>query len=250
MSRTKVGLMGYGKMGKAIEQVLIHQNESGQADWDIVWRLSSDSPPAELSGALDQVDAVFEFTSPRSAPTHIRQAMDAGIVMVCGSTGWQDQLPAIEEHVLQREGALLYAANFSIGVNIFFALQKMAAEVMASRSSYNVSINETHHSAKLDAPSGTAIQLAELALKALPQYRSWSLLPPGEEPSERVLPISCHRTGDVPGTHQVLFSGPNDQILLEHRAHNRQGFAHGAVEAMHWLIGRRGLFTMSDMLGL
>ena len=239
-------LLGYGKMGRAIEQLALtrgHQiagriNIDNQADLDLL--------------ANDDVDVVIEFSSPEAAVVNIRQCLERGWPVVCGTTGWLSERDAIEQLCQQTKGAFFYASNYSIGVNLFFRLNKMLARLMQPYSAYEVSMTEIHHTEKKDAPSGTAITLAEGVLAELPRKNRWiSQETDGTNtdatPADAVV-IESLREGTVPGTHTIRYDSAVDQIEITHTAHSRDGFALGALTAAEWLVGREGVFEMEDLL--
>lgn len=238
----RIGLLGYGKMGKAIETV-------AQAHGDhIVWRMNRKEWEEASDTTLRLAEVIIEFTSPESAYDNIARCLKAGIPVVTGTTGWQDRLPEISLLVDQLNGALLYASNFSIGVNLFFAINDYAARLMARYKQYQPAIEETHHIQKKDAPSGTAISLAQQLLRSSPeQWDTWTLVKDHKAPP-KTLPIHAIREDDVPGTHLVTWKGNCDSITLGHKAFDRSGFAEGAHYAAHWLPGKKGVFTMQDVL--
>lgn len=221
-------LLGYGKMGQAIEQAALNRGHS------IAGRINIDNR-AGLDQLTDgQVDVVIEFSAPESATANVTYALRRGWPVVCGTTGWLNNRPAIEALCLETKGSFFYASNYSIGVNLFFRLNKVLASFMRHYPSYRVSMTETHHTQKLDAPSGTAITLAEGIQAA---------------GVEQNLAIESVREGTVPGTHTIRYDSAVDQIEISHMAHSRQGFAVGAVMAAEWLAGRTGIFGMDDLLG-
>lgn len=199
------------------------------------------------SGKLRACDVAIEFSNPEAAPGNILRCLDAGIPVVCGTTGWLHHLSDVELAVERCKGAFFYASNFSIGVNLFFALNRYLAERLDGFPEYEVAIAETHHIHKKDAPSGTAITLAEGIIAGLGRKVSWANGPDGD-PS--ILEIRSFREGEVPGTHEVVYTSETDTILLRHEAHSRNGFARGALMAAAWLPGRQGVFGMEDMLGI
>jgi len=223
----RLAIVGMGKMGNAIAEL------APSRGWDVVARLDE----AEMAGTvtratLGNADVAVEFTVPSAAPSNIRAIVAAGCPVVAGTTGWYDQLDAIRRDVNSQNGALLTAANFSIGVNIFERVAELAARLLGHAGGFEAHITETHHSAKKDAPSGTARTLANTASAA------W-----GKE-----IPITSLRVGSFPGTHELVFDAPFETIHLEHIARDRRVFAEGALAAAAWLIGRRGVFTMRDVL--
>lgn len=236
----KLGLFGYGKMGKAIEQIAEKQGI------EIVWRIrQADTPTPAL---LRSADVVIEFTRPEVAFDNVMQCLRAGLPVVSGTTGWLERLPEAQKFCLENGGALLWASNFSVGVNLFFALNQRLAQLMASRPEYAASLTETHHIHKLDAPSGTALTLAKDLIQNADRYTDWSLQP--ETPNPNKIPITAIRQGEVPGTHFVRWESQADEIIIEHRAHSRVGFAAGAVLAAQWLADKQGVFEMNDVLSL
>lgn len=236
----KIGLFGYGKMGKAIERIAEGQGH------EIAWRISRENRAAFASEKLREADVAIEFTRPESAFANVMACLEADVPVVCGTTGWAAQLPDAQAFCQKNErSALLWASNFSIGVNLFFALNRSLARLMNARPEYEPSMTEIHHIHKLDAPSGTAITLAEGILAELDRKNSWTLAP---ETAADALPIEAIREGEVPGTHSVRWQSEVDEITIQHRAFSRDGFAAGAVLAATWLAGRHGFFTMQDVL--
>jgi 4-hydroxy-tetrahydrodipicolinate reductase len=236
----KAVLLGYGQMGREIEQILLGRGDSVLA---CISRSNRDLLPELLS---QKPDVVFEFSSPESAAENIRQCLSAGVKVVCGSTGWYASLPEMEALCRKHEGSLFYAPNFSIGVYVFMQAAARLAALLGSNDSYDCGITEIHHLRKKDAPSGTAIRLAETILPEIPRYSGWKS---GEGMSGDHLIINAKREDEVPGTHILEWDSAVDGIRLEHLAKGRKGFATGAVEAAYWIQGREGIFTMSDMLG-
>lgn len=193
---------------------------------------------------LQQSEVAIEFTRPEAAPGNIVFCLESGVPVVSGTTGWYEHLDLIRETCDQTQGAFFYASNFSIGVQIFFRINRYLAQWMDTYSAYQVHIDEIHHTQKKDKPSGTAITLAEGILSESNRYTHWQLAPA----QDAGLPISAHREGQVPGIHQVRWTSETDEIEITHRAFHRRGFASGALEAAAWLRGKRGIFTMSDLL--
>ncbi|MBC7776731.1 MAG: 4-hydroxy-tetrahydrodipicolinate reductase [Phycisphaerae bacterium] len=236
----KLGLFGYGKMGKAIEQVAEKQGI------EIVWRIRrDDSPTPEL---LRQADVAIEFTRPEAAFENVMLCLQADLPVVSGTTGWLGQLPEAKKYCIENDGTMLWASNFSVGVNLFFALNRRLAQLMATRPEYAASLIETHHIHKLDAPSGTALTLANELIQNTDRYTGWLLAP--EIPAPGEIPITAIREGEVPGTHLVRWQSEVDEINIEHKAYSRAGFAAGAVLAAQWIVGKQGVFGMGDVLGL
>jgi len=224
----RLAIVGMGKMGHAIAEL------APSRGWTVVAALDEAEAANGLTRAvLGDADVAVEFTTPAAAPRNIRAIVAAGIPVVVGTTGWYDQFDAIKDVVNSQSGALLAATNFSLGVNIFLQIAVTAARLLARAPGFEAHLVETHHSAKKDAPSGTAITLEQAAANA------WG----------RDIPITSVRTGSVPGTHELIFDAPFEQIHLEHIARDRRVFAEGALVAAGWLIGRRGVYSMRDVLG-
>lgn len=236
----KIALIGYGRMGHAIEQIALGRGH------EIVLKIGSNNAHLLTDGSLQQAAVAIEFTRPDAALDNVMACFKAGVPVVCGTTGWNDRLPEVYKACADYKGALLQASNFSIGVNIFFEINKRLAELMQPQTDYDVQIEEVHHTGKKDAPSGTAITLAEQILERVDRKTSWAL--DGQAPQE--LSIKAVRTEGVPGTHTVTYDSAIDRIELIHTAHNREGFALGAVIAAEYLAGKKGVFSMKDVLGL
>lgn len=239
-------LVGYGKMGRAIEQLALERGHQIAGRIDLSNRADMDAL------ADDAVDVVIEFSSPESAVDNLRYCISRGWAVVCGTTGWLAHRTEIEQAVRDQGSAFFYASNYSIGVNLFFRLNKVLARFMHNYPGYQVSMTEVHHTEKKDAPSGTAITLAEGLLQNLPQKTRWAVSEadkPAEGDTADAIVIDSVREGNVPGTHIVRFESEVDRIEIAHVAHSRQGFALGAVTAAEWLAGRQGVFGMDDLLG-
>lgn len=239
--RLTLALIGYGKMGKAIEEIALQHGHT------IGLKITSSNTADLTINNLQSCDVAIEFTNPHSAVQNIFTCMNAGIPVVCGSTGWLDRYDEVKSYCDKHNGGLLYASNFSIGVNIFFELNKKLASLMAARNEYDVSIEEIHHTQKKDAPSGTAISIAEGILQELPRKTSWKneMTDKKEE-----LSIISKRIDPAPGTHSVTYRSEVDDIEIIHTAHNRKGFAGGAVMAAEFISGKKGIFTMKDVLNI
>ncbi|MEY2916419.1 MAG: 4-hydroxy-tetrahydrodipicolinate reductase [Bacteroidota bacterium] len=235
----KIALIGYGKMGKAIEEIAEQRNHTAGLKIDI------NNIDSFTAANLQQCDVAIEFTGPHSAVDNILKCLDAGIPVVSGSTGWLEQWPLIKEKCDTLNGALLYASNFSVGVNIFFELNKKLAQLMSRQSEYQVSMEEIHHTQKKDAPSGTAITLAEQVLENITTKKKW-INDVAKYPNE--LPIISKRIDPAPGTHSIKYSSAIDDIEIIHTAHSRTGFATGAVLAAEFIAGKKGIFSMKDVL--
>lgn len=237
----KIALIGYGKMGKAIERIALEKGH------EIVLKIDLDNAAAFTAANLSGADVAIEFTGPHSAVDNIMKCLEYGVPVVSGSTGWLAQWDKVKNYCLEKDGTLVYASNFSIGVNLFFELNNFLAKLMARHPSYNVTMEEIHHTEKKDAPSGTAITLAEQLLAAIPAKNSW-VNHRTDNPSE--LAVVSERIDPAPGTHKVKYSSQIDDIEIIHTAHNRVGFAGGAVLAAEFTAGRKGILGMKDVLGL
>jgi 4-hydroxy-tetrahydrodipicolinate reductase len=235
----KIALIGYGKMGKEIEAV------AQQRGHEVVLHITSTNAEKLKDGSLATADAAIEFTRPDSAYANVSACFEAHVPVVCGTTGWNIDLEKARKLCFEKDGAFLAASNFSVGVNLFFEVNKKLAALMELQPSYDVRIVETHHVQKKDAPSGTAITIAEEIMEHVTRKKSWVL--DGMAPEQ--LAINAIREEGVPGTHEVIYSSPIDDIALVHTAHNRQGFATGAVLAAEFLYGKKGVYTMKDVLG-
>ena len=230
----KIALVGYGKMGKIIDEIATQRNH------EIVARLN-ESP---TSGNLNNADVVIEFSNPEVAFNNIKTCLENNIPVICGTTGWLDQKSEIEKIAAENNTAFLYGSNFSLGVNLFFALNEKLANLMKNFPEYNVQLEEIHHTHKKDAPSGTAISLAEGIIKNDQRFEGWKL----EETKEKELGIFAIREDEVPGTHSVFYKSSVDEIEIKHTAYSRNGFALGAVIAAEWIKGKTGNFSMKDVL--
>lgn len=237
----KIAIIGYGKMGKAIEQIALSKGHT------IVLKITSANTHECTTENLKQADVAIEFTGPDTVIQNLRLCATAGIPVVCGSTGWHKALPEIEQMFNDRQGALLHASNFSVGVNIFFEINRRLAELMQDNTTYTVSLEEIHHTAKKDAPSGTAISLADQIIQSCARYRSWTSNAHTDNDS---IHIESKRIDPAPGTHHVQWKSAIDDIEIIHTAHSREGFAAGAVIAAEFLYGKKGVYTMKDVLGL
>jgi len=235
-----IALIGYGKMGHIIEQIALERGHLVNLKIDIA--NIADFTKENLQGS----DVAIEFTGPHSAKENILKCLDAGIPVVSGSTGWLENWNEVEKKCKEINGALLYASNFSVGVNIFFELNKKLAQLMKQQSSYDVSMEEIHHTQKKDAPSGTAITLAEQVLQEIPNKNKW-VNENSEDPEDLV--IISKREDPAPGTHSIKYSSVVDDIEIIHTAHSRNGFATGAVLAAEFLNKKKGIYNMKDVLG-
>ncbi|MES2777952.1 MAG: 4-hydroxy-tetrahydrodipicolinate reductase [Bacteroidota bacterium] len=237
----KIALIGYGKMGQAIEAIAIERGH------EIVLKIDISNRQDFTKENLRKADVAIEFTSPHSAVENILRCLEYETPLVCGSTGWLAELPEIETALYKYDGSFLYASNFSLGVNIFFEINKLLARLMAVQPEYDVEMLEVHHTQKKDAPSGTAITLAEQILAVDYHKKQWVNNPTGNKAD---LFIESQRIDPAPGTHVVNWTSPIDDIEIKHTAHSRTGFALGAVLAAEFLKGKKGMFTMKDVLGL
>ena len=235
-----IALIGYGKMGKAIEEIAISRGHS------VVVKFNSQNPLE--SSQLRTTDVAIEFSQPDLALKHIKLCADGQIPIVVGTTAWEEHLPEIINHIDKREASLIYSSNFSIGVNLFFEMNKHLARLMNDKTDYVASITEIHHAQKIDAPSGTAVTLAKDLISNHPTYSSWKLIGQSENMEKSDLPISAIREENVPGTHLISYTSEIDTLTIEHQAHNRKGFALGAVIAAEFIHKKQGVYTMSDIL--
>lgn len=238
----KLALIGYGKMGHEIETIALERGH------EVILKISSANRHQLTDGSLDQADVAIEFTRPDAAYDHVAACLKAGLPVVCGTTGWNEQLVSAKQLCTELDGAFLPASNFSVGVNIFFEVNKKLAALMQQQPDYEISIEEVHHLQKKDAPSGTAITIAEGVLSEVSRKNKWAL--EGASNPADVLSIKAVREEGVPGTHRVTYSSAIDDIELIHTAHNRQGFALGAVLAAEFLKDKTGVFGMTDVLGI
>ena len=231
----KIALLGYGKMGKVIEKIALDRGH------EIVLKKSGNSTYDGLSNA----DVAIDFSVPESAVCNISECFDTNVPVVCGTTGWLDQYDKMVSLCKEKNGRFIYASNFSLGVNIFFELNEYLAKIMSKIDQYKVSIEEIHHTQKLDAPSGTAISLAKGIIENS-KYKNWTL----DNPEVDEIKIDAKRIENVPGTHSIFYDSNVDQIEIKHTAHNREGFALGAVIAAELIKNKKGVFTMKDVLNL
>ncbi len=236
----KIALIGYGKMGHAIESIALERGH------EIVLKITSANRNQLADGSLQAADVAIEFTRPDAAFEHVTASFEAGVPVVCGTTGWNEHFEEAKELCNRHQGALLQASNFSIGVNIFFSVNKKLAALMQRQPEYDVAIEEIHHTQKKDAPSGTAITIAEQIIQEIDRKKAWKL----DADAPDMLSIVAVREDNVPGTHTVTYNSAVDSIELSHTAHNRTGFASGAVLAAEFLKGKKGVFTMNDVLGI
>lgn len=232
----KIALLGYGRMGKAIEAIALQRGHT------IVIKTSQDK-----DYDITNADVAIDFSVPSAAYNNISNCINHNVPVISGTTGWLEKYNAIVSLCEKQKGAFIYASNFSLGVNIFFELNQYLAKMMAKLEDYKVDIEEIHHTQKLDAPSGTAITLAEGIIQNNKAYNNWKL---DKAKDAKTIAIEAKRITDVPGTHIISYTSPIDTIKIEHEAHNRQGFALGAVIAAEWIIDKSGVFTMKDVLNI
>ncbi|GGF09145.1 4-hydroxy-tetrahydrodipicolinate reductase [Flavobacterium limi] len=231
----KIALLGYGKMGQVIERIALERGH------EIVLKKDEFNTYDGLSTA----DVAIDFSVPTAAVDNISNCFHANVPVVSGTTGWLDRYNEMETLCKEKQGGFISSSNFSLGVNIFFELNEYLAKIMAQFDAYKVSMEEIHHTQKLDAPSGTAISLAKGVIENS-AYANWTM----EDAKSNEIHIEAKRIGDVPGTHTVTYDSTVDSIELKHTAHNREGFALGAVIAAEWLAGKKGIYTMKDVLNL
>ena len=231
----KIALLGYGKMGKVIERIALERGH------EIVLRKSS----SDSFEGLELADVAIDFSIPNAAVSNISYCIEQGIPVVSGTTGWLENYHTMVQLCQWKKAAFIYGSNFSLGVNLFLELNDYLAKMMAKFNQYNVSMEEIHHTQKLDKPSGTAISLANSIINHTDK-NSWSI----ENPLKDDLFIDVKRVDNVPGTHTIFYTSAVDTIEIKHTAHNRDGFAFGAIIAAEWIVGKTGVFTMKDVLGL
>lgn len=231
----RIALFGYGKMGRMIEQVALNRGH------EIVVKIDEHTQYIDFNS----MDVAIDFSMPEAAYSNITKCIENNVPVISGTTGWLDKYEDAVALCESKNGAFIYASNFSLGVNIFFELNNYLAKMMQNLPEYKVSLEEIHHTQKLDAPSGTAISLAEGVISNS-EYTQWKL----DDDSNGSLPITSKRIGKTPGTHTVTYDNVVDSIEIKHTAHNREGFALGAVTAAEWIIGKSGIFSMRDVLNL
>jgi len=231
----KIALLGYGKMGKTIEKIAISRGHH------IVLKVDKNTTDYDITLA----DVAIDFSIPSAAVANLSKALNNNVPVISGTTGWLKDYDDVIRLCKERDGAFIYASNFSIGVNIFFELNRHLAKMMSNLQKYKVTLEEIHHTQKLDAPSGTAITLAEGIIENS-TYKNWSL----DKADSDEIPIKAKRIEDVPGTHTITYDSSVDSIEIKHTAKNREGFALGAVIAAEWIIGKTGIFTMKDVLNI
>jgi 4-hydroxy-tetrahydrodipicolinate reductase len=231
----RIALLGYGKMGKTIEKLALERGHS------ISLKINDATSNIDFSAT----DVAIDFSLPKAAVANIKSAISAQVPVISGTTGWLDRYQEVVDFCQANKGTFLYASNFSLGVNIFFEVNRHLAKLMAAHKNYKVSVEEIHHTQKLDAPSGTAISLAEQIIEAS-SFERWTM----EEPDKQDIPITAKRIADVPGTHIITYESGIDNIQISHEAHNREGFALGAIVAAEWILGKKGVYNMKDVLNI
>jgi len=237
----KIALIGYGKMGKAIEEIAVEKGH------EVVLKIDMDNQHEFTAENLSKADVAIEFTGPHAAVDNLKKLFDAGIPVVSGSTGWLEKWETVKKYCESKHGGFIYASNYSIGVNLFFELNVYLAKLMSNHHGYEVSMEEIHHTQKKDAPSGTAITLAEQVLQHIHTKKQWVN---DESSNKEDLVITSKRIDPAPGTHSIKYHSDIDDIEIIHTAHSRKGFAGGAVAAAEFIAGKKGIYTMKDVLGL
>ncbi len=232
-------ISGYGKMGKTVEKVALNRKHN------IIARLDNDDDWEKLPEKLPVHTVVIDFSMPGTVVNNLMRCFDKQLPVVTGTTGWYDRFDEVSEICKTKKGTLLYAPNFSIGVHVLFHLNRELARIMSKIEGYKVSIKEIHHIHKLDAPSGTAIQLANDIIERNKRYNKWIS---GDASAKRILPVISERVGEVPGTHEILYNSDVDSLLLKHEAKSREGFAVGAVLAAEFVYDKKGVFSINDLL--
>ncbi len=230
-----IALLGYGRMGKSIESIALQRNHS------ISLKVSDSTSSFDFSNT----DVAIDFSIPTAAVFNIKKALDAGVPVISGTTGWLDHYDEIIDYCNTKNGTFLYASNFSLGVNIFFEINNRLSQLMSSFSEYVIDIEEIHHTQKLDAPSGTAITLAEQIIENT-NNNNWTL----DQPKSNEIHIEAKRIENVPGIHEITYNSEIDSISIKHTAHSRQGFAVGAIIAAEWIKNKKGVFSMKDVLNI
>jgi len=237
-----VALFGYGKMGKEIEMILL---ERGHV---VTLKVSSKDDLESLD--FSDVDVVIEFSNPHSAEKNITFCLKHNLPVIIGTTGWYHNFEKLSELCHLNKGAMLHATNFSLGVNLFFALNTQLAKLMNNHPSYKCLVKEIHHTEKVDAPSGTGISIAEQIIKELESLSQWENVSPSQLVNQNSLSLESERLPNVPGTHEIIYENEIDKIEISHTAHSRKGFALGSIIAAEWIKGKTGVFTMNNVLNL
>jgi 4-hydroxy-tetrahydrodipicolinate reductase len=235
----KLALLGYGKMGREIEKIALKRGH------EIALKIGSKNSDELTIENLKKADVAIDFSLPTSAESNIKLCFKSSIPIISGTTGWLDKYSEVCKVCEKENGSFIYASNFSLGVNLFFELNSFLANMMSSHNDYDVNMKEIHHIHKLDAPSGTAISLADQILEKSKSKQKWSIQ---ENIDPSTLNIEAERTNEVPGTHRIVYESEIDSISIEHKAHNRQGFALGVIIASEWIQNRKGVFSMKDVI--
>ena len=235
----KVAILGYGKMGQIIEKIALERGHN------ILLKINQHNIDELNIENLKKADVVIDFSTPESAKTNIILSIDANKPIISGTTGWLDDYKEVKDYCIKNNGTFLYASNFSLGVNLFFELNKNLAKLMKKHLHYQINLTEIHHSEKLDAPSGTAISLAEQIISESDIKNRWTI---NSENSDEELKIDAQRKGNITGTHSVNYKSETDSISIIHEAHSRNGFALGAIIAAEWIMSKKGVFSMHDVL--
>jgi len=234
----KIALIGYGKMGKEIEAIALKRNHN------IVLKIDKDNADTVTENDFKKADVAIEFSTPDTVIENVNKSFNAGLPIVIGTTGWYEKFDEIKKLCAEKNGAMFHATNFSLGVNLFFKVNTYLAELMNKYPEYDVSMEEIHHIHKLDKPSGTAITLANQVLSKIQRKKNWSI----NNKADDILFIKDVREGEVPGTHIIKYHSEVDDIEIMHKAHNRKGFALGAVIAAEFLNGKKGVYSMNDII--
>jgi 4-hydroxy-tetrahydrodipicolinate reductase len=237
----KIALLGYGKMGKAIEEIAVQRGH------EIILKIDEYNLTDFTKENISKANVAIEFTGPHSAYENVNKTLGFDVPLVCGSTGWLEKMEEIKKLCIEKKGSFIYASNFSVGVNIFFEINKKLASLMSAHKDYEIQVAEIHHTSKKDAPSGTAISIAEQILESIHSKKNW-VNHISDNPEE--LEIISERIDPAPGIHKVKYSSVIDDIEIIHTAHNRLGFALGAVLAAEYIHDKKGIFTMKDVLNL
>jgi len=235
-----IGLIGYGKMGKAIEKMA--QNRGHK----IIAKCNSQNPITNID--FSKIDVAIEFSEPKLVSNHIKYCIKKNTPIIVGTTAWEDNLLSISDYIKENNGSMLHSSNFSIGVNIFFEINKQLAKLISFKDEYKASIEETHHTEKIDSPSGTAISLVNDIILEKNKYDSWLLEEKETKKSINQIPIKSFRKDQIIGQHEITYESNIDTIKIKHTAKNRDGFALGSVIAAEWIVDKKGIFTMQDLI--
>ncbi len=248
----KIALIGYGKMGKEIEKVVLDQQtqDTRHKTDEIVLKITDDNSADLTIENLKKCDVAIEFTQPEAAVENIYKCFEAGIPVVVGTTAWLERLEEVKQKCAEKNGTIFFSPNYSIGVNIFWEVNRRLAQLMNTQPQYEVSMEEIHHTEKKDAPSGTAVKTAEVILQELKSKKGWSLQTTDNGQQSTEIPIIAKREPNVPGTHTVTYTSSVDYLEIKHEAKSRRGFAEGAVMAARFVVGKKGVFEMKDLLSI